>query len=496
MKSQLFNVRPVDLPSSWLSASNGGRVSFEHIEHFPFMRWPDGRPCDVVNEYFIEIAHAHTGKSLVTFASQLSYLVRYCWVKGLPISALSDEHIHEFVAMLTEEKSLRPPREFARNHNTTRGILKRAIMFLLWYQKNWVLPYLPPLIGIKKSSPQIIIRRIVNKFPKKGQPKSYYTHRAMPPDVTVDPKRPIALNVIEAIERAIDELSGPESQKAAFVKRFRNRPELLSAQLNYMRSRRHFMLWLMKRTGLRPAEMFQMSVDAHKDILREKRLLIPTMKRRRENPPPRRFPITLKDSTVFHRYLVIRGGYVAILKENGFAIENLDALFLGVNGGAIKKTSLERDFSRLVVTAGFKDVRTCFSMFRHRFITYEVIVHIKEFMVESGKMRHGMGKTDYESILKRVATKTGHASAESLWNYIDLAWEEIGVWGSIDKALLRIHAADRLFEDLLELKSDLGRKKGLAATKKVVAEVLARLESILTLAKEDIETTEIPFPNR
>lgn len=104
---------------------------------------------------------------------------------------------------------------------------------------------------------------------------------------------------------------------------------------------------------------------------------------------------------------------------------------------------------------GHHDVQACFSMFRHRFITLEVIVHLKEFMGAAGKGRHLMTDGDYRSILKRITAKTGHGTPESLWHYIDLAWAELDVWANVDRQLERLRAGDRLYEELLDLRRSL-----------------------------------------
>ena len=100
-----------------------------------------------------------------------------------------------------------------------------------------------------------------------------------------------------------------------------------------------------------------------------------------------------------------------------------------------------------------------------------------------------MTDIDYESILKRVADKTGHGSVQSLWHYIDLAWEELGVWASTDKALARLHAFDQLFVDGLQLKHELE-----ASGKRLPKELqpfLDRLSDILAPAKEYIQGDEV-----
>jgi hypothetical protein len=310
----------------------------------------------------------------------------------------------------------------------------------------------------------------------------------MPPPETLESKRPIALSVIEGIESTIDVLANIEVQSKGFVRRYQNQPDLMLAQLAYVRSRRHFMIWIMKRTGLRPSEMVDIDPGKHADILQSKRIIIPTRKRRRATAPVRSFPIALKDATVFHRYMTARMRYVAVLNRNGLELANSNSLFIGVKGEAIKKSSLEREFARLVHAAGFHSIRTCLSMFRHRFITYEVIVHLKEFIAGSGKGRQMMTESDNASVLKRVASKTGHGSIASLWNYIDLAWEEIDVWGGVDKAISRLHAADRLHDELLELIRELEVKKAPLATKKVIQEVSVKLRTILDSGTSDIAT--------
>ena len=95
-------------------------------------------------------------------------------------------------------------------------------------------------------------------------------------------------------------------------------------------------------------------------------------------------------------------------------------------------------------------------------------------------------------LLLLLSAKTGHGSVDSLWHYIDLAWEELGVWGSIDKAIARLHAADQLFADLLGLQHEtetLGKRQ---ANKKIdLKQIADRLGEIISVAKQDIEVHEL-----
>jgi len=103
-----------------------------------------------------------------------------------------------------------------------------------------------------------------------------------------------------------------------------------------------------------------------------------------------------------------------------------------------------------------------------------------------------MTDVDYESILKRIATKTGHGSVQSLWYYIDLAWRELDVWGSIDKAIGRLHAADHLFTELLALQLETKTLSTRQSNRKInLNQIIDRLGEILSTAQQDIEPQEL-----
>lgn len=490
MSTQLFHVLPrMELAVSGIRHDAGTHITTQIIPSFPFVYWPSNKPCEPVNMYLLDITHGVTGDSLKTYAAQLSHLVRYCGMSNVAIERLTDAHLHDLSKQLQEERSHRHPLEPARNRNTVRDILSRAIQFLLWYQDTFILHLRTPLIGEQKVSPQIIVKRVKNgrNHGRGRRSEYYYTHAAMPTPESREPKRPIARSIIEDIQRAIYRQSVLEERSERFTQRYANDRDLLRAQLEYMRARRTFMIWMMMRTGLRPSELVLMSVEDHEEILKTRTLKIPTKKRRKVTAHIRHFPILLDAATVIYRYLLSRTSYCEAIKRAGIEPNPGIAFFLTLEGKPIKKTSLEKDFERMVALAGYKDVQACLSMFRHRFITYEVTVHLKEFIDKSGKSRQMMTDIDYESILKRVADKTGHGSVQSLWYYIDLAWEELGVWASTDKAIARIHAFDQLFADGLQLKHEL-ESSGKRLPKELQP-FLDRLTEILTPAKEYIERT-------
>lgn len=477
MKRQLYSTNNFVLPRSSLITSTGSHIEHQTIPFFPFMYWPDGRPCEAVNMYFLTIAHRIHGRTLETYASELSPFIRFCFHRTLGFHSLTDGEIFQLSKDLQEERHKYRTEERVRNHNTVRTILGRCITFLFWYQRTLLSASVGHLISEEGAGGQITVVRKTYKLPNRRRTITYFEHRAMPARESREPKTPIASTVIESLEKCVDDLALRGESNPHFSRRFKSNPDMLLSHLHYMRSRRHFLIWMMKRTGLRPAELVEISTEAHEKVLVLKKILIPTMKRRRATAPLRQFPILLNDALVFHRYLIARKKFLTTLRANG-KDSKTDALFLGLDGLGIKKSSLERDFSRLAVLAGFQDTQVCLSMFRHRFITLEVIAHITEFMHGTGKTRHLMTHTDYESILKRVAEKTGHGDPMSLWHYIDLAWAEMNVWGGVDKAIERWHAADDLFKQLLELQHELASAP--QEVREMLSSIAATLKDILS----------------
>jgi len=477
VRQQLFSVHErVELPTTVLRTRNSTRIHHQVIERFPFVRWPDGEPCEPVNAYLLESAPALTGDTLKTYAAELSPLVRYCESAAIGFEQLDDGHIFEFSQQLQTERSPTQPASRVRNNNTVRTLLQRAIAFLQWYQAHLMLPTQTPLIGDMQAAPRVVVRRLHS--PRGGrQGTYYYLHRAMPTANSREPKRPLPQSIIEDIERMIETLSHLEAQTEHTKRRYSKRPERLAAQLEYVRARRRFMVWIMKRTGLRPAEMVEMPLRESTSILQTQRLIIPTKKRRRRVAPLRSFPVTLRDATIVQRYLIAREKYVREIHESDPAYRGPETLFVGVDGKAIRKTSLEKDFERLVKACGHTEVQACLSMFRHRFITYEVMAHLKEFMGSAGKTRQLMTDSDYRSILKRIAAKTGHGSPESLWHYIDLAWAEMDVWANVDRHLERVYAADGLHQELLDLGRTVRAKPELSAEQ--ILDLAERLAAIV-----------------
>lgn len=339
---QLFAMHEqVDLPITVLRTFNSTRIHRQILHRFPFVRWPSGYPCEPVNGYLLDSAPGVTGDTLKTYAAELSPLIRYCASQGIGFQELDDTHFCSFSESLQTERSVNRPSGRARCNNTVRRILSRAIAFLHWYSVHFLSCSEAPLVGEMASAPRIVVRRHHNRHGSR-QGRDYFAHRAMPSPNSREPKHPLSQCIIEDVEQMIETLSDRELQKARPAQRSAKRSDRFGAQVEYVRARRRFMVWIMKRTGLRPAEMTELPLSENAVVLRTQRLVIPTKKRRRHVAPLRRLPVTLKDAAIFQGYLVAREKYIRQLREIDPTYRPPDALFLAVTGDRVKKTSLEK----------------------------------------------------------------------------------------------------------------------------------------------------------
>lgn len=428
-------------------------VSFQTYPYFPFVMWPNGKPCFHINAYILS-KRGKTGATHKSYATKLVHLVRYCFQENISFEQFSDSYMEAFVKQLLNEKREKEPTIPARARRRVREIIAQTIDFFFWLQENRLFKYMHiPLIGPISTTPQITVTQksaAVTGLNRKNV--VYWEHHAMPTASSLNEKRPITKASIEAIENAIYEFSQLENQSEYTLRREKDVVHF-KAKLKYLRERRAFMIWLFWRVGLRPSEAELMNESDHGMIIKEKVLLLTTAKRRKLDRPVRRFPIDVKDAVRVTRYLAQRNRYLIHLTDTGRLSQSNGAMFLTEKGGPLSKESMTRDFSRLVHRAGLGDVRTCLSMFRHRWITMMVLVHLKEFMKATGSTRSTATTDDYRMILRKVADLTGHKNPDSLWAYIDLAWKEHGVWDSANDSLEMQRRLDQHNSELLDIRT-------------------------------------------
>lgn len=415
--------------------------------------WPDGTPCVLMELYLLARSSEVTvnsldGGTLGTEVSQLSHIVRFCWKIKKDFVELEQVDLRDFITYLMSERHPRNPARSKRNNNTVNNIVDLTIRFLKWLQDNIFINI--SIVGLKKDNPQIWLKE-VKYIDWRGNRSTALKFPSLPPKATQEPKSPIGRDMKRSLWNTVSMMSKPENQSMKYIGQFSDMKEMIE-ELSYLKKRRELLLELLEATGARPGELSLMLVSENESCATNNKIKLITLKRRKFEK--RSIPI---DASVAVRLeLFIAKQRSLLLSRYDNAADSQDRVFLTANATPLEVGSIEREFSRIVHKAGFEDVQACMSMFRHRFITNMVMIHLKAFMSENdGKVRVNMTSSDYRTILKRVATFTGHGHEGSLEHYIDLAWNEMGVFDYVEPAIMLMNAVEGSINTLTALMGDI-----------------------------------------
>ena len=415
---------------------NDNGIRLRKCKKAPVMHWPDGSVCWPVTSWLLSkykrlSSKSARGSSAGTYASLLSNLVRFVYEKDISFSELCDDHLYEWAEQLRLEKDHRNGLIRRRKNSQIGRIMRRGLDFLQWYQDNLLIDRI--IVGAKADLAQIKISR---KQGKSGRFKfSYIDHHAIPIDDVPQDVKPIGHSVITSLYDAI-----PRSTKSSYVQK-----------------RRQQLLRLLEATGGRRIEISELQCSDIEIAYETSKLRMRTAKSQRDKfrevPVAREWiePIVLFIKT--HRKRLVKRLIVdgKIDKDPGY-------LFLSEALG--QPLSEETITSEISLLRRFADIdeKVCAHMFRHRFITLQVIYRLKGFIGQELPMDTA------HVILTKVASLTGHKNPISLMPYIDLAFQEMGAWDTAEKVLTMRSKAEAEYRKIQTLEQDVskGRIKGKA----------------------------------
>lgn len=454
MNGQLFTSYDSVMVPSYIRISNvAGELSVQTSElaKLALTIWPDGRPCAIVNYWLTEQALNLTGDSITTYASQLTHLIKFCHHKVKNFHELNDQDIFDFVREMKSVTPIAGKRKKSSN-NQIRQILKLSLRFLMWFQNSNIYFSDTILIGTAEANAKITITWKQSSYTR----ARYIHHLAMPPRSSpIREKSPISSEVISNLENSI-------STGSTISYQCKTTPYLATYITDYLYERRTFCLWLFKRSGLRPAELTEIPVEENRNHLGTGAILIPTKKTRNTKPVLRTFYLSMSEGSRVARYLRARSTFLTNLKKHGRVVEETNVFLLTNNGKPLNRSALTKEFQRLATKAGYVNQKVCMSMFRHRFITKEIQLYLKEFSKTQDKYDFS-DNVLYQSILKRIATKTGHKSVHSLWSYINLAINDLFIFADADELIDQ----SNLYEEGMQLAVSLRRATKVVATRNI-----------------------------
>lgn len=437
--------------------------------------WPDGTPCSLVEIYLVSrfrrgASVREDGGSLRATVAKLSHLIRYCWKINRDFWELDDQDVYQLVVDLIEEKKPTAPMVRVRDNNTVRSIIAATVEFLLWLQDEMLMGM--KLIGVGPEYRILLVERKVFDSRCTRHIIQLLYHR-LPPRDTKEPKRPISREKRNLLWQAIGQLASANLVRPPWA-RSRSDAEMLAS---YLKARRELLLELLEATGARPGELSRLSVSKNEDCYKTQELVLITLKRRRHFERKIRL-----QSAVALRLTVFLKKYRAKLLQNlhSFSVEPepKDRVFLGITGRPMSERSMVSEFFRISKTAGLSEYQSCMSMFRHRYITKQVAIHLSIYLSDKNKCKELMTDGDYRTILKKVATTTGHGSETSLLHYIDLAWEELDTADQVTKAVAIDASIESAVTQVISITGEmkLGTRKSANEPLRKMVDVLRRLQ--------------------
>jgi len=401
--------------------------------------WPDGNPRSLAELFLIYkfrrgASIREDGGSLRATASKIIHIIQYCWTIKRDFWELDDDHFQEFVQYLASERKQEQPMVRIRNNNSVRAIVACCVEFLLWIQNSILVNSY--LIG---TSPQHRIRLVERKALKHRikQMTIEVQYHILPPPDTREPKHPMGRKQRNALWEAVAHMS---QARVACIS-WAGEKETNRKVATFLQKRRELLLVLLESTGARPGELARLKVSENINCYKSGSLILTTLKRRRDIDRTIKLQpeVAIRLVTFIEKH---RRQVLDHISSAGLTAAPSDRVFIGVHGNPLSERSLESEFVRISSRAGLADFQSCMSMFRHRFITKQISIHLRAYLGATSKRREFFTDADYRTILKKVATITGHSNEVSLMHYIDLAWSELNYENQIDTAQAIDHSIE------------------------------------------------------
>lgn len=487
---QLFKaVDTVRIPSS-IGDREPVSVTYRTHSNLYHLTWPDGAPCALANEWLRQQSRKKGGNDRTetsrTYASQLSFLLRHCYKYRLDFFDLHDEDIQRLVTYLKKENIVKKGIvQSRRNNNQIIAILQTIIRFLRWLQIQFTLNDDAILLGDESSSAQIHIT--IGRNPKTGH--TTYTHASMPSQVApkVD-KIPIPDEYISTLRDTIFYKCYGHS-RAIPIDEPIEKSSARTVKKRYLYERRMFSILMFKISGLRPMELCKIPLNENENSIKELAIYLPTGKTQDNDLPLRKFPLSIGEANRIEKYLNARSEFLSVVDKNIVNPDAAYAILLTEDCQPLNEKSLTRDFSRLVDAAGLGNVKLCLSMFRHRFITIEILLEMQN-ATKNPHVAAIWNEGIRHSICAIVAAKTGHRSVESLYTYFHEAYKFSTKFNTYGDAVEHLRQVDDKIEALANQRYEILRALALGQvdqefaekTLKFISDMQADIEAFKTIA--------------
>lgn len=451
---KLYAVTTEDCTLPLHATPNG--VSRHPAHNVPQLYWPDGTVCWLANLYLLSgyrkgRSRKNKGGTLLTWAKNLSPLIRWCYHNEVDFIDLSDSHFRMFVNVLLMEKDDELPSEKKRGEQQVSNICSTVLNFLAFLDER--------IPGLNLLGPAGRIHAEKKSFQVKSGPdgksitRTAWVHECVPRHRKSRRRQPISTSAVNRLYEA-----NVAVDASSFVSR-----------------RRYVMLRLLEITGGRRIEVSFVEVADLEAAAKTGELKIFTAKQRHDDAC-RLVPVSQADlkelmSFVKHYRRRIIRTTVGTEKDHG-------RLFIAETTGLpLEPDTLGSELYILRRTAGIDDEEACMHAFRHRYTTNIFRDLIRTHHCQNAGDLQRVLST--ETLKAKVMEWTGHRSMAMLDHYIHLAFEaESNFQETMD--LLK---ARRLIESVRTMVKDYSAQ---LRAPKVKAETIQGLAEMLESASAEL----------
>jgi integrase len=414
------------------------KVKTYPADDIPMLTWPDGRWCLPANTYMLELYHRglsrkNSGGTLLTYAANISHLLRYCYDNMINLHELTDNQFTFFIKTLQGERRARTIEIYTRDANSVIAIGRNCLDFLASVGRLYQNDEFVSLKGQIRAAQKEFGIKTEGLHNGRGKLiRRYWHHRSFP---SPDPKRkrlPISSDAIKKLHEAV----------------------LSSSRSIFQRKRRYIMLKLLEITGGRRSEVAALTTESvyKASQMHEPMLKLLTAKKPGGREEFRYVPIASHDITFLLEFIEKNRQRIIRLTCGR---ENDDGyVFVSeTTGRKLKPNTITQEISTLVKAAGITE-KSCPHMFRHRFITKLFVALIEQHQFENeDSFRRTLLNT--ETFKQKIQQWTGHTNLSSLDVYINLAFEESSNFNKIYNIINTQRVVDSFKENLIQLQHEL-----------------------------------------
>ena len=372
--------------------------------HVPMLSWPDGHWCLLGNLYMLELydkglSRKGGGGTLLTYATQISHLVRYCYRNRVEFINLSNRSFTLFMTSLAGERRVGSavPK---RSANSTISVGRTCLDFLAcvarFYNDSSFIGTNGRIVAEERES------EVRSETGGTTTITKYWHHNSFPDPEPYKRRLPISTETVRRLNAAV----------------------ISASKTLHQRRRSYAILKVLEITGGRRYEVSALTCESLRAAtqMAKPSLKMETVKHRGQRRHYRSIPISRHDL----EYLVefMEKSRAPVVSRTCGRSKDDGYLFINERTGRkITPNTVTKEMSKLASFAGIEEV-ACAHMFRHRYATKIFVAIIEQHDLKDVDEAWKL-VMNTESIKLMLRELLGQTKLASVQPYLHLAMEEV-----------------------------------------------------------------------